>query len=72
MAYGLEPEGAALRDGSLLLIRFENETVTSNGKTAARRPLWVGKTRVGKLYVALQGSSRQLVVSAARAIGRAG
>jgi hypothetical protein len=70
MAYGLELEGAALRNGSLLLARFENQTVTSNGKPTARRSLWVGKTRVGGLHVALQGSSRQLVLEAARAIGR--
>jgi hypothetical protein len=70
MAYGLEVEGAALRNEALLLMRFENQTVTSNGKTAARRSLWVGKTRVGGLYVALQGSSRQVVLDAARTIGR--
>jgi hypothetical protein len=63
MAYGLVPDGASLREGSLLLTRF--------GETGARYALWVGKARVGGLYVALQGSSRQLVVSAARAIGRA-
>jgi hypothetical protein len=62
MAYGLVPEGAALEEGSLLLTRF--------GETGARFALWVGKARVGGLYVALQGSSRQLVVNAARAIGQ--
>jgi hypothetical protein len=62
MAYGLVPDGASLREDSLLLTRF--------GETGARYALWVGKARVGGLYIALQGSSRQLVVNAARAIGQ--
>jgi hypothetical protein len=57
MAYGLQPEGASLREGVLVLTRFGNG-------------LWLGKTRAGALYVALQGSSRRLLVSAAREIGR--
>ncbi|MCW2963700.1 MAG: hypothetical protein JWO17_952 [Actinomycetia bacterium] len=57
MAYGLQPEGASLRAGVLVLTRFGNG-------------FWTGKTRAGALYVALQGSSRQLLVSAARAIGQ--
>jgi hypothetical protein len=56
MAYGLRPEGASLRDGVLVLTRFGDG-------------LWSGKTRAGALYVSLWGSSRQLLVSAARAIG---
>jgi hypothetical protein len=57
MAYGLQPEGASLRQGVLVLTRFGNG-------------FWTGKMRAGALYVALQGSSRQLLVSAARAIGQ--
>jgi hypothetical protein len=57
MAYGLQPEGASPREGVLVLTRFGNG-------------LWTGKTRAGALYVALQGSSRRLLVSAARAIGQ--
>jgi hypothetical protein len=59
MAYGLVPDGATLQAGVLVLTRFDNG-------------FWTGKTRAGGLYVALRGSSRQLLVDAARAIGRAG
>jgi hypothetical protein len=69
MAYG-QTADAMPREGMLLLTRVENETVTPSGGASARRALWLGQTKVGNLYVSLQGSSRPLVVSGARALER--
>jgi hypothetical protein len=66
MAYGMRVDVTALRAGSLVLTRAENETVTSSGSTASRRTLWFGSMRVGRLYVALQTDSRALLLSSAR------
>jgi hypothetical protein len=69
LAYGMQTGGAFVTEGTLLLTRVENETLATSGHPAVRRALWFGqlKTRDG-LYVALQGSSRRLVLRAARAL----
>jgi hypothetical protein len=69
LAYGMQTGGAFVTEGTLLLTRVENETLATSGHPAVRRALWFGqlKTRSG-LYVALQGSSRRLVLQAAHAL----
>jgi hypothetical protein len=69
MAYGMDGQASGLKRGSLLLTRVESQTVAANGSPAARRVLWFGRLRAGRLYVALQGNSRQTVVRAAQALG---
>ena len=66
MAYGMGAD--ASRPGSLLLTRVESETVAANGGPSDRRALWFGQARIGRLYVALQSSSRLTLVHAARAL----
>jgi hypothetical protein len=66
IAYGMGRDGGKLTDGSLLLTRVQNETLVANGSSSVRRTLWFGRMRVGRLYVALQGSSRQVVVRGAQ------
>jgi hypothetical protein len=69
MAYGMDGQASGLKRGSLLLIRVGSETVSANGSPSARRVLWFARMRAGRLFVALQGSSRQTVVRAAQALG---
>jgi hypothetical protein len=66
MAYGMDGQASGLKRGSLLLTRVVSETVATNGAPPARRVLWLGRLHAGRLYVALQGSSRQLLVGAAQ------
>jgi hypothetical protein len=68
-AYGMQAGGAFVTEGTLQLTRLENETLATSGHPAVRRALWFGqlKTKSG-LYVALQGSSRRLVLQAAHAL----
>jgi hypothetical protein len=49
------------------MTRFESVTVTSSGGAPAR-VLWFGQMEAGQLYVALQSSSRQLILRAAQAL----
>ena len=66
MAYGMDGRASGLKRGSLLLTRVQSETVAANGSPSVHRVLWSGQVQVGPLYVALQGSSRQVVVHAAQ------
>jgi hypothetical protein len=69
VAYGMQTRGAFVSAGMLLLTRVENETLATSGHPAVRRALWFGqlRTRSG-LFVALQGSSRPLVLRAAHVL----
>ena len=67
MAYGMRRAGVPVAPKSLLLTRVESVAVTSSGG-APSRVLWFGQMRAGRLYVALQSGSRQLILRAAQAL----
>jgi hypothetical protein len=69
IAYGMV-RGGVPPAGSLILTRVENLIRTPSAGTSARRALWFGELRSGPLYVAIQGSSRALVIGASRALSR--
>jgi hypothetical protein len=70
MAYGMDGRASGLKRDSLLLTRIESQTLAANGSPSVHRLLWFGQVQVGPLYVALQGSSRQVLVRAAQRLER--
>jgi hypothetical protein len=66
-----------LPPGSLVLTEIKNETapVQANGSgwtcyapVCDNQSLWFGQMRVGRLYIALETSSRTLILQAARSL----
>jgi hypothetical protein len=76
MAYGMQTN-RPLSPGSLVLTEIKNETapVQANGSgwscyapVCDNQSLWFGQMRVGGVYVALETSSRTLILQAARSL----
>jgi hypothetical protein len=72
MAYGIQTS-RLLPPGSLVLTEIRSETapVQANGSVCSapvcgNQSLWFGEMRVGRLYIALETSSRALILEAAR------
>jgi hypothetical protein len=79
MAYGMQTNRAPL-PGSLVLTEIRNETAPlhANGSgwkcyapVCGNQSLWFGQMRLGSLYLALETSSRSLILEAARSLEKA-